>query len=340
MKQLISATLILILLNTQAQDAEGSLVKWLSLQEAMQKQLQQPRPMIIDFYTSWCGWCKHMMRTTYANPGLAEYINTNLYPVKFDAEGKDSLVYLGVTYKPVSDAPRITHPLAAKLLGNKLMYPSTLFLNGYDKTKNEFQYSMMGQGYLDQKKIEPMLVFMLENVYRNSTFDAFNEQFNTAFNDSANEARLKKIVWESAPQFFNGKNTSGKKTLVFINTDWCNACKVMYRSSFTDSLNLLFLQEKFNLINFDPQITDSLSFKDMKFGNARSQQMPFHQLAVALCRNSFTLPTLAVLDEKQNVLDAIPYFLNAQVLHDITTYYGTNTHLQKSWTDFMKDRVK
>lgn len=337
----ISVFFLLIVSNwLHAQDAEGSLVKWMTLQEAMQKQKVQPRPMIIDFYTSWCGWCKHMMKTTYANPGLAEYINTNFYPVKFDAEGKDSLEYLGTIYKPISDAPRTTHPLAAKLLNNKLMYPTTLFLNGYDKNRNEFQFSMVGQGYLDQNKIEPMLVFILENVYRNSSYDDFKVQFETAFFDTANDRRMKRLNWLTPKQYFSEDKKSGKKTLVFIQTDWCNACKVMYRTTFSDTLNLNFMKEKFDLVLFNPQANDSLQFKGQTFVNPGNPQMPFHQLAMALCRNNFVLPTVAILDEQQNLIDAIPYFLNAKVLNDISGYYGNDIHKTKSWTDYMNARQK
>ena len=72
-------------------------------QEKMKK---EPRPILLDFYTDWCGWCKQMMKTTYADVNLASYINTYFYPAKFNAESKDTIEYLGKKYGPMSMDPK------------------------------------------------------------------------------------------------------------------------------------------------------------------------------------------------------------------------------------------
>ena len=321
-------------------DAEGSYVKWMTLKEAMEKMKTQPRPIIMDFYTDWCGWCKQMMKTTYANQDLAGYINMNFYPVKFNAETKDTIEYLGVKYGPNGEGKNATNTLAIKLLQGKLMYPTTLFLNNFDKQKNEFVFSMLAQGYLDNTKFEPILIFTLENAFRNSSYDDFKTGYEVAFFDTATERKLKEVKWLTPVQAFDNKATSKKKTMVLIHTDWCNACRVMQRSSFMDSATEKYLKEKYDLVDFNPEITDAITYKGQQYTNARTPQAPFHQLAMTLCRNNFTLPTLVVLDENMNILDGVPFYLNKEVVKNIATYYGDDIFKKKSWADYMADLKK
>ncbi len=337
MKRRILCFLLLFCFSGFAQvpDKEGSLVKWLSLEEGMSLHEKNPKPIILDFYTDWCGWCKHMMKTTYANPGLAQYINSNFYPIKFNAEGKDTVNYLGKEYKPTSPAPKAAHELAVHLLQGKLMYPTTLFLNNYDKEKNEFGLSMIASGYLEDKKIEPILVFTVENVNRNATLDEFRLRFDQAFYDSTLNARIDSIKWKQALEFFPTNESHNKKTIVFVNTEWCNACKVMKRTSFSDTLLSSYLEEKFNLVDFNADLTDSISFKGNVFINSKTTKAPFHQLALALCRNSFALPSIIILDEKLDVIDGIPFYLPPSSLNDILHFFGDDVYKVKSWQDYM-----
>jgi thioredoxin-related protein len=320
-------------------DVEGSLVRWMSVEEVMRKIKTNPKPVLMDFYTSWCGWCKHMMKTTYADPGLAQYINTYFYPVKFDAEGKDTIEFLGKEYFPGGLQPRATHTLTSELLKTQLMYPTTLFMNNYDSVKNEFGINMIAQGYLERKKMEPMLVFQVENVYRSSSFDDFNVQFEKAFYDSTVEKLNKKLNWLPAKQFFTTTPVANKmKTVILINSDWCNSCRVMKRASFTDSSVFNYFQNKFNLVEFNAQSNDTLFFKGQYFNNPTSSQFMFHPLAISLSRNRTVLPTMVVLDEEQNPIDAISYYISPGFLSDILLFYGDNIYKTRSWKDFQMSK--
>src|SRR6266542_6018061 len=75
------------------QSVSLSKAKWYTLKEAMELQKKQPRKILIDIYTDWCGWCKKMDAETFTNPVIVDYLNAHFYPVKFNAEGSDSVIF-------------------------------------------------------------------------------------------------------------------------------------------------------------------------------------------------------------------------------------------------------
>ena len=66
--------------------AQQTSINWMSLEEAVAAQQDEPRKIMMDVYTQWCGPCKMMMRNTFTNADVISYINANYYAVKFDAE--------------------------------------------------------------------------------------------------------------------------------------------------------------------------------------------------------------------------------------------------------------
>jgi thioredoxin-related protein len=318
----------------QQPDEMGSLVKWMTLQEAMEKVRTAPKPIILDFYTDWCGWCKHMMKTTYADPGLAQYINLNFYPVKFDAEGKDTIEYFGKIYKPTSPDPRRPHELAVTMLNGKLSYPSTVFLNGFDAAQNKFSVTLNAAGYLETQKIEPILIFVLENASRNCNYDDFRVHYEKAFFDSTNKSSMERLSWMAPELFFRPENIAQKKTMVMIDSEWCNACKVMRRTTFSDSLNLDYLSRTYGLVELNALSGENYFFNGKTMSGAFSETVPFNKLSMELCRNNLVLPMLVILDEQGKILDAIPGYITPRFLRDISHYYGDNIFKEKSWQDY------
>ena len=61
-------------------------ITWLNLEEAQELIKKEPRKIFIDIYTTWCGPCKLMDRTTFKDEKVAEYVRANYYAVKLNAE--------------------------------------------------------------------------------------------------------------------------------------------------------------------------------------------------------------------------------------------------------------
>ncbi len=40
--------------------AQEEEIHWLTIPEAEEQYRKQPKPYVFDFYTDWCGWCKHV----------------------------------------------------------------------------------------------------------------------------------------------------------------------------------------------------------------------------------------------------------------------------------------
>lgn len=142
-------------------------VKWVSLKEAEEMYKKSPRPILIDLYTDWCGWCKVMDKQTYANRQVSEYINAKFYAVKLDAEQKESLVFNGKTYR--FNPQYRTHEIALYLTNGNLSYPTTVFL---PSPGNQPQAVA---GYLKPKDIEPIIKYFGEGKYGKIAFSEFEK---------------------------------------------------------------------------------------------------------------------------------------------------------------------
>ena len=96
-------------------------VKWHTVEQAAAAKIGEGKLYFVDFYTSWCGYCKKMDRETFTDPTVAKILNQYYYPVKFDAESSKTFTWFGQTYHPAKGSGRNrAHEFAAGLNG----YPS------------------------------------------------------------------------------------------------------------------------------------------------------------------------------------------------------------------------
>jgi thioredoxin-related protein len=145
-------------------------VRWMSIEEALVKMRTEKRPIMVDVYTDWCGWCKVMDKNTFQDEEIAQSLNDQFYPVKLDGEHKANITLDGVTYKFVESGRNGYHELAAILLNKQLSYPSVVFLN------EELQIITRVQGYQKPKDFRKIVQYIGTNAYKSISWKDYVEQ--------------------------------------------------------------------------------------------------------------------------------------------------------------------
>jgi len=173
MKKLLLAPLFLIF--TMASTAQ---VNWMTLEEAQEALEKEPRKILIDVYTLWCGPCKMMEAQTFKNPKIAEYINKNFYAVKFNAEGPEPITFKGKkfenpNYQEGRRGRNGTHQLAYAIAGvnGRLSYPTVVYL---DENLNIISPV---PGFMRPPQIEPLLNFIVEDAYEDTEYEEYKNNF-------------------------------------------------------------------------------------------------------------------------------------------------------------------
>lgn len=140
-------------------------IEWLSWEEAIARNKKEPKKLLIDVYTDWCGWCKKMDKAVFTDPVIVAYIRENFYAVKFDAEQKGTLTYSGHTFKfNTGMGRRGSHELAYALLDGRMSYPSIVYL---DEQRDRISIS---PGFKPADKFITELNFIEGGHYRTQTY--------------------------------------------------------------------------------------------------------------------------------------------------------------------------
>jgi thioredoxin-related protein len=162
-------------------------VHWVTFSEAVELQKKNPKPIMVDVYTSWCGPCKMMSANTFGNENIAKYLNDNFYPVKFNAETFDSVSFNGYVFKN-KNAPgtnRPVHDFAVSILDGKLLYPSIVFLN------EQIQRIQVVTGYYQPAQFEPLMKYFGSGKYKDTKYEDYQKNKLCLFSRNYNLSCLK-----------------------------------------------------------------------------------------------------------------------------------------------------
>lgn len=170
MKKLIIIACLFLVLNLGAQE-----VNWLTFEEAVELNSKEPKKIMIDVYTDWCGWCKVMDKNTFSHNVISDYLNTAYYPVKFNAEQREEITFNEKIYKYIAQGARGYHELAAALLNGQMSYPSVVFLD------EQVRIIHVQKGYVKAEPFDEIIKFIGGNHYQTESWEEWKSGYNSPF---------------------------------------------------------------------------------------------------------------------------------------------------------------
>ncbi len=330
MKKYILVAFFMISLSAiQAQNK----INWRTFEEVEKLQKTTPKPVLIDTYTSWCGWCKHLDKTTFKNTEVINTLNTHFYAIKFDAETKDTITFLDgkkyINTRALSGkSSRSPHDLAVQLLQGKMSYPSMVIID------KERKYPHVIGGFKDNIGLMSYLLMYQNDLYKSTNVQEFEFFFNQTFKEKTLKQckNKKEINWMTADEAFkaNQKDTS-KQILIQLYIDKNPICRTMDSTTFkneviVDYINQNFYPVKFNIFSDEVFKLGSTEFKQS------SQPNKIHEFVLQLPRNGnrIVVPHTYVIKKAGVLSNRAAQFMTPQLMEVWLDYLTqVNNHKTK-----------
>ena len=179
MKKITFLLVFIFAISANAQE-----INWMTFEQAIAAQKKNPKKIMIDAYTKWCGPCKMLDRNTFHNPDLVAYVNKNYYAVKFNAEGNETInfkekIFGNPNFDPNKSGRNSSHQLAGYY--SVRAYPTILFLD----EKSDFIGPLVG--YKTPKQLELFLKVFKNDDYKNiktkEEFQKYSSNFTYKFKE-------------------------------------------------------------------------------------------------------------------------------------------------------------
>jgi thioredoxin-related protein len=179
MKKIIPILILLVAAVVNAQK-----INWMTMNDAIAAQEKQPKKILVDVYTNWCGPCKLLDRNTFSNTDVAAYINEHFYAVKFNAEGNETVsindqTFTNPNFNPSKTAGRNSvHQFTRFMKVNA--YPTMLFIESDGTLITNLK------GYRTPQQLEPFLKLYSTDLWKTldtqEKFDRYTSSFKNKFN--------------------------------------------------------------------------------------------------------------------------------------------------------------
>jgi thioredoxin-related protein len=160
-------------------------VRWLPLDEAMQKHEKHPQKILLNFYDYRKVSCTVMRTQVFNDKRISDYINQHYYPINIDVFTTDTLEIFGKQYVNSGEAHNF-HQLPIAALAGYMKFPAFIIIDEENNVREKFQ------DFYTVEALKPILEYYGSDAYKKENWKDYLKLY------EKREAEKKKV--ESPPE--------------------------------------------------------------------------------------------------------------------------------------------
>ncbi|MCI0329339.1 MAG: thioredoxin fold domain-containing protein [candidate division Zixibacteria bacterium] len=137
-------------------------ITWLNYEDGLKKGKLDNKNIFVDFYTSWCGWCKKLDKEVYSDSAVKVVLARHFVTVKTNAESSRRFV--------LDDGKEYTDARLAREVFGVQGYPALWFLTSSGEKLTYIP------GYIPKDKFVNILTFISSKAYQTKKFEEYEKE--------------------------------------------------------------------------------------------------------------------------------------------------------------------
>jgi thioredoxin-related protein len=147
-------------------------------------------------------------------------------------------------------------------------------------------------------------------------------------------AQETEVKWYTFEEAIKLNKQEKRKIFIDVYTDWCGWCKKMEQNTFTHPVIARILNEEYYAVRFDAESTAPITFQGKEFLNEGDRSRSPHQLAIALLQGKMSYPSIAYMDENNQLLTAVPGYYDPKGLEPILKFFAEGAYKNTNFQDY------
>jgi thioredoxin-related protein len=144
------------------------------------------------------------------------------------------------------------------------------------------------------------------------------------------------VKWYSVEEAEKLTKENPKKWLIDIYTDWCGWCKKMDKETFNHPVIAEYINEHYYAVKLNAESRDSITFNGTIYRHMEQGGRGYQELAVNLLNGQMSYPSIAYLNEKMQLLGAVPGYKTPQSIEPLLNYIVEDKFTSESLSDYQK----